>query len=150
MVPGSAGYGGVMGRTAVERTGPDRTELEDASIGQLVATLAEQTSALVRDELRVAQLELARKGRYAGFGAGLVAAAALVAGLGLTCLVAAAVLGLAVALPAWLAALLVGLGLLLLAGGMALLGKREITEALPPVPEEALAGVKRDVQAVKR
>jgi hypothetical protein len=127
-----------------------RTALEDASLGELVSHLTEETSALVRDELRVAQLEMARKGRYAGIGAGLMGAAGVLAGFGVAALVAAAVLGLAVALSAWLAALVVGGTLVVLAAVLALVGKREIAEALPPVPREALSGVRLDLEALRR
>ncbi|MDP9181569.1 MAG: phage holin family protein [Actinomycetota bacterium] len=126
-----------------------RAALEDASIGELVSKVTEETSALIRDELRVAQLEMTRKARYAGLGVGMFGAAGIVAGLGLACLVAAAVLGLAVTLSAWLSALIVGLALLLAAGVFALVGKKEITEAMPPLPEGALAGVKLDLDALK-
>jgi hypothetical protein len=127
-----------------------RTALEDASFGELVSHLTEETRALVRDELRVAQLEMARKGRYAGIGAGLMGAAGVLAGFGVAALVAAAVLGLAVALSAWLAALVVGGTLVVLAAVLALVGKREIAEALPPVPREALSGVRLDLEALRR
>lgn len=127
-----------------------RTELEDASIGELVSRLAEETSALVRDELRVAQLEMTRKGRYAGVGAGLVGGAGLLAGFGVACLVAAAVLGLALVVPAWASALVVGGALLVVGALLALAGKHEIGEALPPVPREALTGVRLDLEALKR
>ena len=127
-----------------------RTLSEDASVGELVARITQETSALVRDELRLAQAEMARKGRYAGLGAGLLGGGALFAVLGLGTLVAAAVLGLAVALPGWLAALVVAAVLFAVAGAAALMGKKEITAAVPPVPEEALRSVKLDVAAVKR
>lgn len=127
-----------------------RTALEEASIGELVSRLAEETSALVRDELRVAQLEMARKGRYAGLGAGLVGGAGMLAAFGVACLVAAAVLGLAVAVSAWLSALIVGAALLVVGGVLGLIGKREISEALPPVPREALTGMRLDLEALKR
>jgi hypothetical protein len=127
-----------------------RSQLEDASIGELVARLSEETSALIRDELRVARLEMTHKAKYAGLGAGLVGGAGVAAGFGFACLVAAAVLGLATTLSAWLSALLVGAALLAVAAAFALMGKREISEALPPVPEEAVAGIKRDLKAVKR
>src|SRR5205085_2455802 len=97
--------------------------LEEASIGELVSRLTEQTSALIRDELRVAQLEMTRKTRYAGLGAGLLGSAALLGALGLACLAAAAVLGLALVLSAWLSALLVGIALLLVAAGVAAIGR---------------------------
>lgn len=127
-----------------------RTALEEASIGELVSRLAEETSALVRDELRVAQLEMTRKGRYAGLGAGLVGGAGMLAAFGVACLVAAAVLGLAVAVSAWLSALIVGAALLVVGGVLGLIGKREISEALPPVPREALTGMRLDLEALKR
>jgi uncharacterized membrane protein YqjE len=124
--------------------------VEEASIGELVARLSEETSTLVRDELRLAQLEMARKGKYAGLGAGLLGGGAVFALLGLGTLVAAAVLGLAEALPAWLAALIVAAALFVIAAVAALFGRKEITEAVPPVPQEALDSVKLDLAALKR
>lgn len=123
---------------------------DDASIGELVARITAETSALVRDELRLAQAEMARKGKYAGLGAGLLGGGALFALLGLGTLVAAAVLGLAVTLPGWAAALIVAGVLFAGAAVAALLGKKEITAAVPPVPEEALKSVKLDLTAIKR
>jgi hypothetical protein len=119
-----------------------------ASTGDLVSQLSEQTSRLIRDELRLAQLELTAKGKRAGAGAGLFGGAGMLALYGLACLVAAAVLALANALPAWAAALIVGAALFAVAGAAALVGKREISSATPPVPEEAIAGLKRDVQTL--
>jgi Putative Actinobacterial Holin-X, holin superfamily III len=42
----------------------------EATIGELVAKLSEQTTRLVRDEVRLAQAEMAQKGKKAGLGAG--------------------------------------------------------------------------------
>jgi hypothetical protein len=127
-----------------------RTALAEASIGELVARVTEETSTLVRDELRLAQLEMAKKGKYAGLGAGLLGGGALFAVLGVGTLVAAAVLGLSEALSGWLSALIVAGGLFVIAGIAALIGKKEISGAVPPVPEEALQGVKLDLAALKR
>ena len=127
-----------------------RTLHEDASIGEIVARITEETSALVRDELRLAQLEMSRKGKYAGIGAGLLGGGALFAVLGIGTLVAAAVLGLAVVLPGWAAALVVAGVLFVFAVTAALIGKNRITAAVPPVPQEALASVKLDLEALKR
>ncbi|MCU1603527.1 MAG: hypothetical protein JWO22_4236 [Frankiales bacterium] len=126
-----------------------RTATEDASIGELVARITEETSTLVRDELRLAQLEMSRKGKYAGIGAGLLGGGALFAVFALGTLVAAAVLGLAVVVPGWAAALIVSGVLLVLAAAAALVGKKEITAAVPPVPTEALENVKLDLAALK-
>jgi uncharacterized membrane protein YqjE len=121
----------------------------DPSLGELVARVSEQTSRLVRDELRLAQLELAEKGKKAGIGAGLFGGAGIFALYGLACLVAAAVLGLAGPVPDWLAAIIIGAALFAVAGIATLVGKREVTEATPPVPQEAVSGLKQDVQTLK-
>jgi len=119
------------------------------SLGELVSQVSEQTSRLVREELRLAQLEMAAKGKRAGMGAGLFGGAGLFALYGLACFVAAAVLALAGPVADWLAALIVGAVLFAVAGLAALVGKREITSATPPVPQEAVAGLKQDVQTLK-
>ena len=119
-------------------------------MGELVKQLSEQTSTLVRKELKLAQLEMTEKGKRAGIGAGLFGGAGLVALFGAGTLIAAIVMLLATAMDAWLAALIVGLVLLAAAGIAALLGKKKVQEAAPPVPTETVESVKRDVQAVKK
>jgi uncharacterized membrane protein YqjE len=121
----------------------------DASTGELVSRLTEQVSHLVRDELRLAQLELKEKGKRAGIGAGMFGGAGLVALYGVAALIACAILLLGLAVPYWLSALIVGVVLLAVAGVLALLGKRQLQRATPPMPEQAVAGIKRDVETVK-
>ena len=118
-------------------------------LGAIVHRLAEQVPDLVRSELRLAQAELAEKGRAAGIGAGLFSVAGLLGLFALGTLVAAGILALDLLLPAWAAALVVAGVLLVAAGAAALLGKKEITHASPPTPERAIAGVKQDVAAIK-
>ena len=138
-----------MSERTGERGGGRRVEeLDGRPAGELVRQLTEQVSRLARQELQLAKLELAEKGRRAGLGAGLLGGSGLVALYGLAALVAAAILGLAVVLPAWLAALLVGLGLFALAGGLALLGRGQIRRATPPLPEQAAASIKADVEEI--
>lgn len=120
----------------------------EPSTGELVSQLSEQTSRLIRDELRLAQLELTAKGKRAGAGVGLFGGAGLMAFFGGACFITAAILALAIALPAWLAALIVGGALMLVAGVAALVGKREVSAATPPIPQEAVAGLKQDAQTL--
>jgi Putative Actinobacterial Holin-X, holin superfamily III len=129
--------------TRFERTADDRP------LGELVQDLSRQTSTLIRQEMQLAQAELAEKGRHAGKGAGMFGGAGLVALYGVGALIAAAILGLATVLEPWIAAAAVGVGLLLIAGVLALTGKKELDEAGPPKPEQALDSVQQDIATVK-
>jgi len=120
----------------------------ERSTAELVKTASEQISRLVHDELRLAQAELAAKGKHVGVGAGLFGAAGLIALYGVAAVLTAAVLLLAVVMPAWVAAVLVGVLLLAVAGALALVGKRQVTQATPVVPADSVASVKADVAAV--
>lgn len=119
------------------------------SAGELAANISEQVSRLVRDELQLAKVELTEKGKKAGAGAGLFGGAGVIALYAVAAFVAAAILGLAGVLPYWAAALIVGAVLALVAGVAALLGRREVAQATPPVPQEAVAGIREDIQTVK-
>lgn len=133
-----------------EQPGRGATAAEERSIAQLVQDMSEQVRRLVRDEMRLATEELKQKGKRAGVGAGLAGAAGLVAFFGGATLVACAVLALALVLPGWAAALIVGVALLLVAGIAALTGTKQIKSAVPPVPEEAVDGVQKDVDVVRQ
>jgi uncharacterized membrane protein YqjE len=121
----------------------------DPTLGSLVHDLSTQIPELVRSELRLAQAELAEKGKRAGTGAGLFGAAGIVALYGVAVLLAAVVLALALVLPYWAAALVVAVVLLAVAGVLALRGKKEVAQATPAAPERAIAGIKEDVETVK-
>jgi uncharacterized membrane protein YqjE len=132
---------------------PGRTEptsAADATTGELVSRLSQEVSELVRNELRLAQAEVSGKAKKAGIGAGLFGAAGITALFGVGVLIATAILALDLVMDAWLAALIVGVVLLAAAGIAALLGKKKVQEAAPPVPTETVESVKRDVQAVKK
>lgn len=122
---------------------------QDKPLGELVQDLSRQTSTLIRQEMRLAQAELTEKGRHAGKGAGMFGGAGVVALYGVGALVAATILGLATVLEPWIAAAAIGAGLLLVAGILALTGKKELDEAGPPKPEQAIESVQRDIDTVK-
>jgi uncharacterized membrane protein YqjE len=122
--------------------------VEDESTGQLASRLSQELSELVRDELRLAQVEVAGKAKQTGIGASMFGAAGVLALYGLGVLIATVILALALALPAWLAGLIVGVVLLAAAGVAALLGKKRVSAAAPPIPERAMENLKRDVDAV--
>jgi Flp pilus assembly protein TadB len=123
---------------------------DDRSAAELIKQVSEQTSKLVRQEIALARLEIREKIKHFEIGAGLLGAAAFAALFGAATLVAALVLVLATAMEAWLAALVVAFVLLGGAGIMALSGKRQIAEATPPAPEQAVENVHADIEEVKR
>ena len=128
---------------------PGHTVNDDPTLGALVHDLAQQVPELIRSELRLAQAETAEKGKRAGKGIGMFSAAGLLAFFGIACVIATAILGLAHALPDWLSALIVGVVLFVAAGVIALVGKKEIAQATPPAPEQAIEGVKEDIAVIK-
>jgi len=125
------------------------TDQQQPSTGELVKRLSEQVSVLVRDELKLAQLEMTRKGKQAGIGVGMFGASGLGALYGVGCLLACAILGLSRVLEPWLAALIVGAVLLLVSGVAALLGKGRLKKAAPLVPAQATDSVKADVNEIR-
>lgn len=130
-------------------TGTPAATGRDPSTGQLVSQLSDEVSRLLRDELKLAQVEMTGKAKRAGTGLGMFGAAGVIALYGVGVLLAAAVLALALVMDAWLAALIVGVVLLVIAGVTALLGKKQVDQATPPLPTRAVAGVKEDVDAVR-
>ena len=134
----------------MERSGitqpPDGRE---RSTGELVKMMSEQVSVLIKSELKLAQLEMASKGKQAALGAGLYGTGGMVAFYGVGCLLACAVIAISGVVAAWLAALVVGVALLAVAGGLALTGKGRMRKAAPPVPAQAVADVKADVEEIR-
>ena len=122
---------------------------DDQTLGALVHQLTTQVPELIRSEIRLAQAEVAEKGKAAGVGIGMFSVAGLLAFFGLAALVTTAILGLANVVDAWLAALIVGLVLLVIAAVVGLLGKNKVASAGPPKPELAMEGLKEDIATVK-
>jgi hypothetical protein len=129
--------------------GAQPSPTQERSAAELVKQLSEQVSVLVRDELKLAQLEMTRKGKQAGIGFGVLGGSGLVALYGLGCLIACVITAISGVLAAWLAALIVGAALLAVAGVAALIGKSRLQKATPPVPEETVSSVKTDVEEIK-
>ena len=122
---------------------------QQPSTGELVKRLSEQVSVLVRGELKLAQMEMTRKGKQAGVGAGMLGGGGVIALYAAGCLIACVILAISQALAPWLSALIVGVALLAVAGAAALVGKNRLQNAIPPVPEEAVGSVKTDVEVIK-
>jgi MFS family permease len=120
----------------------------EPSTSELVQRATEQISKLVRDELALAKTELAEKGKHAGIGIGLFGGGGAFAFYAVGTLIATVVLLLAEALPAWVAALIVAVALMVIAGVLALLGRKQVQKAVPPTPVTAAESVRADVRTV--
>ena len=121
----------------------------ERSAGELVRELSELVPRLVRDELKLAQVETARKGKQMGIGAGAFAGSGVIALYAVGCLLACAIIAISGVVAAWLAALIVGAALLAVSGIAALVGKSRLRKGTPPVPKEAIGSVQADVHEVK-
>jgi uncharacterized membrane protein YqjE len=124
------------------------SETHPESTADLVKQAADQISTLVRDELALAKAEMSEKAGRAGRGVGLFGGAGLVSLYGILGVLTGIVLLLGKVMPYWGAALLVGVVLLIVAGVLALVGRSEVRQATPPVPREAVRGVRADIDTV--
>ncbi|HRV93556.1 MAG TPA: phage holin family protein [Anaerolineae bacterium] len=116
---------------------------EQQSLGQLFSELSAGTSALIRQEVQLAKVELTQKANKAGKDVALIAAGGVVAYGGFLVLLAALVLVLAVVMPLWLAAFLVGsvvagIGALVALNGWESLQKTTMT------PERTIKSLQED------
>jgi hypothetical protein len=123
--------------------------LSDHSIGELVKDLATETSTLVRQEIDLAKAEMTDRGKRAGKGVGMLAAGAVVALLAFGALTAGLIAALDLAMPTWLAALIVTVVYGAIAAVLVQIGRKQVQEAAPPVPEDTIESVKEDVQWAK-
>jgi MFS family permease len=126
-----------------------REDLRERPIGELLRDLSQQTATLVRQEIDLAKAEVTEKGKKAGVGAGMFGAAG-VAGLAtLGAFTAFLILALATFLDGWLAALIVTILYGIVAGILALQGKKKFNEAAPLAPEQTVETIKEDVEWAK-
>lgn len=127
---------------------PERGPKEEQSVGQLLRELSEETSTLVRQEVQLAKVELTEKAKQAGKGAGLLAAAAVMGLALLGALTAFLIAVIALVVPVWLSALVVTVLYGVVAGVLALAGKKALQQ-VSPKPEQTVDTLKEDVQWAK-
>jgi Flp pilus assembly protein TadB len=121
----------------------------EASVSDLVKQASEQISQLMRQELRLAQAEMKQKGKRFRTGGGLFSGAGVVGFIALQALAATAIVALDLVWPLWVSALVVAAVLLAVAAVLAAVGKKQVSQAAPPAPEQAIDSVKADVAKIK-
>jgi hypothetical protein len=128
--------------------GAAATDPHERGVGELVKDLASQTSTLVRQEIQLAQAEVTQKGKVAGKGAGLLAAAAVAGLLALGALTAGLIALLDKAMDTWIAALIVMALWAIVAFVLAKAGQKSLQQATPPAPQ-TVETVKEDIRWAK-
>jgi uncharacterized membrane protein YqjE len=129
--------------------GNGHNEARERPTAELLRDLSDQTTTLIRKEIELAKVELDAKRKKATASAGMFGGAALFGLFGFGALTACLVLALATSLDPWLAALIVALVYGAVAAVLALRGKKQVQQATPPVPEQAVDSTKEDLEWVK-
>ena len=130
-------------------TASQENPLRDRPTGELLKELSDQSTTLIKQEVELAKAELQEKGKQAGVGAGMFGGAGLIGAGAFAALTTAAIAALATAMDTWLAALIVAVVYGAVAAALAMQGKNKVQEAVPPVPEQAKASVKENVEWAK-
>src|SRR6266568_3813222 len=116
----------------------------DRSIGTVVKELMENISTLFRSEIALLKWELKDAATKLGSGAAMFAGAAFVALFGVAILLVTIRLG----IPAWVSALIVTVVLFVVAGVLAMIGKKKFAAA-EFVPRESVEHIKSDIETIK-
>ena len=128
-------------------------ELRDESIGDLFKRLTSDMALLMRQEFDLFRTEMTEKtkraGEQVGQGAGMLSAAAMCGYFALLCLTATVILLLAQVMPPWVAALIVSIAYGVVAGAMAIAGKKKLDNVQAPLPTQTIETVKEDVEWAK-
>ena len=130
------------------QAGEPASRAADASPGELASAVAKDLSTLVRQEIALAKAELQKEAKTAGTAAGAFGGAGFAGYFVLVFLSFAGVYALDSVMPAGWAALIVAGVWAVIAGVLALVGKKKM-QGFSPKPERTIETVKEDVQWAK-
>jgi hypothetical protein len=130
----------------VGRSGASEAPLppEDQSIGQLFGRMSSDLSALFRQEIELAKVEIKEEATKAGKGIGMFGGAGFAGYLAVLLLSLAAAWGLAELVAVGFAFLVVGGFYAMVAGGLFMIGRRKLKSVHGP--QQTVQTVKEDVQ----
>jgi len=133
-----------MARNATAETLDD-----DRSLGTIVKELTADVSTLFRSEIALLKLEVKDTVAKLSGGVAMFLGAAFLAIFGLGFLFVTIVLGLVrLGVPAWLSTLIVTVVLFVIAGVLAMMGKKKFA-AVQFVPTESIEQIKTDIESIK-
>ena len=128
---------------------PDAPREADRPIPVLLRELGDEIATLVRQEFELAKVEIAEKAKPAAVSVGMFGGTALFALGAFGALTAFLIALIALALPVWAAALIVTAVYGIVAGVLAMTGKKKLQEAAPLIPEQTAQTVKEDIEWAK-
>jgi len=128
---------------------PDAPLEADRPIGVLLRELGDEISTLVRQEIALAKAEISEKTKPALASAGMFGGTAIFALGAFGALTAFLIALIALAVPMWAAALIVTVVYGIIAGALALTGKKKLQEAAPLALEQTTQTVKEDIEWAK-
>jgi len=128
---------------------PDAPREADRPIPVLLRELGDEIATLVRQEFELAKVEIAEKAKPAAVSVGMFGGTALFALGAFGALTAFLIALIALALPLWASALIVTVVYGIVAGVLAMTGKKKMQEAAPLVPEQTAQTVKEDIEWAK-
>jgi uncharacterized membrane protein YqjE len=121
----------------------------DRSLGNIIKDLTADFSTLLRSEIALLKLEIKDTVAKLGGGVAMFAGAAFLAIFGLGFLFVTITLGLvALGVPAWVSTLIVTVVLFVVAGVLAMMGKKKFA-AVQFVPNESIEHIKSDIETIK-
>jgi len=121
---------------------------ESRSTGELLADVANEVSALVRSEVRLAKTEISEKIAQIESGAVLLAGGGIIAFAGILILLLAAVFALANVVAPWLSALIIGIVVVIVGAVMVSKGRSNMT-ASNLAPNRTMHSVERDAELAR-
>jgi uncharacterized membrane protein YqjE len=122
---------------------------EDRSLGTIVKELTADISTLFRSEIALLKLEVKDTVANLSGGVAMFLGAAFLGIFGLGFLFVTIVLGLVrLGVPAWLSTLIVTVVLFVIAGVLAMMGKKKFA-AVQFVPTESIEQIKTDIETIK-
>jgi hypothetical protein len=122
-------------------------ETEEQPIGELFSELSGNLQQLMRKEVELAKVEATEQAKRAGKAGAMFGATATMGFFGLMLVFFAAGFGLAEVIPTGLAFLAVGLLCLVVAGILAVQGKKKMAEIRPP--QQTVETLRQDVQVAQ-
>jgi len=126
----------------------EQQERDERSLGELFAELSQKTTALVRQEIQLAKVEMSQKASRAGRNVGFLLFGSVVAYTGVLALVAAGIILLGQLIPYWLSAAIIGVviaavGAVLVTKGASALRQED------PTPRETVETLQEDKEWLK-